>query len=335
MIKYLLKFFKISNDEDNIDENGNKILGDNKNKIKSRHILAKILAALLAIGLWFYVMNEQNPPIEAKHTVNLEIRNLASNYVVVDYPKNVKVTIRGSRMVIAGMKSSDIKCFVDMNGLNEGTHDVVVQAVVPSNIAFIESSPTTVSVTIEPIITRSVPVTVQFSGQIAKEFNVSRVIPEPTQSNIRGARNLVQRVDTLSCLVNVDGKSESFNTNVSLSPLDASGNLVEGLIISPQNVVIWVELQDSLTRKTVKIKPNIVGELPIYAVIESITVDPENIEIRATDENKDILDSIQVIDTDQIDMSKINSDTIRNVTLKLPEGITSNVNKAVITIKLE
>ncbi|MDL2280938.1 hypothetical protein LJC10_03685 [Selenomonadales bacterium OttesenSCG-928-I06] len=336
MIKYILNFFKVSNEEDNFDENGNKIYSGNKNKkTNSRHIVAKILAALLAICLWFYVMNEQNPPIEVKHTVPLEIRNLASNYVVVDYPNTVKVTIKGSRMVIAGMKNSDIKCFVDMNGLHEGTHDVVIQAVVPSNIEFIESSTKTASVSIEPVITKSVPITVQFSGQISKEFSVNKVIPDPANSNIKGARNLVQKVNSLSCLVNVAGKSESFSADVSLSPLDLSGNLVEGLIVSPPSTKVWIELQDTFIRKSVQIKPNLVGQLPLNSVIKSITIEPENIEIKATNENKTIFDSTAIIDTEQINISKISRDAILNVNLKMPEGITSNVNKAVITIRLE
>ena len=89
MIKKILNFLKVSNDEDNAN-NGKNIYRNSKNKIQSRNIMAKFLAILLATGLWFYVMNEQNPPTEVKRTVPLEVKNLASNYVVVDIPREIK-----------------------------------------------------------------------------------------------------------------------------------------------------------------------------------------------------------------------------------------------------
>ena len=335
MIKYILNFFKVSNDKDNINGNSDKTNNDNKPQKDGRRILAKILATLLAISLWFYVMNEKNPPIEVQHTIPLEIRNLSSNYLVVDSPNTVKVRIRGSRMVIAGLKSSDIKCFIDINGLNEGIHDVVVQAIMPPNVEFIESSIKTATVTIEPEITKAIPITIQFSGERSKEISVNKVIAAPEKSTIKGTKSLVGRVNTLASLVNISGKKESFNTNVSVTPLDAAGNLVEGVVVSPKTTTVFVELKDSFLSKTVQIKPDIFGNPLGNSVIKSVTVNPTEIAIKTATENEDKINAIEQILTEQIDMSKINSDTVQNVTLKIPEGMITNVDKVVVTIKLE
>ena len=59
----------------------------------SKNIFAKICALLFAVFLWFFVMNEQNPPVESTFTVPLEVSNNLEGYSVDYNIENVKINI--------------------------------------------------------------------------------------------------------------------------------------------------------------------------------------------------------------------------------------------------
>ena len=56
-----------------------------------KNIFAKICALLFAVFLWFFVMNEQNPPVESTFTVPLEVSNNLEGYSVDYNIENVKI----------------------------------------------------------------------------------------------------------------------------------------------------------------------------------------------------------------------------------------------------
>lgn len=64
---------------------------------ETKNVVMKIFAIILAIILWLYVMNEQNPPIESSFNIPLEVRNTATSNVVSDVPETVRIKIRGPR----------------------------------------------------------------------------------------------------------------------------------------------------------------------------------------------------------------------------------------------
>ena len=53
------------------------------NYFLGRNLLPKLLAILVALILWIFVMNEQNPPVEGTFQVSLASRNLSGKMVVI------------------------------------------------------------------------------------------------------------------------------------------------------------------------------------------------------------------------------------------------------------
>ena len=72
-------------------------------KLPMRNWVAKILALILAFILWIYVMNEQNPPVEATFSVPLEVQNLADPLILQDAPDYIRIKVKGPRSIVAGI----------------------------------------------------------------------------------------------------------------------------------------------------------------------------------------------------------------------------------------
>ena len=53
----------------------------------------KLICLLLAIVLWFVIINEQNPMSEGSYTVPVTIENLNSQYITSNVPKTVRALI--------------------------------------------------------------------------------------------------------------------------------------------------------------------------------------------------------------------------------------------------
>ena len=71
-------------------------------RLPKKNLTAKIIALIMAIILWVYVMNEQNPPVETSMDTPLEVRNLSTSVIAVDIPETVRVKVRGPRTLIIG-----------------------------------------------------------------------------------------------------------------------------------------------------------------------------------------------------------------------------------------
>ena len=84
------------------------------NYFLGRNLLPKLLAVLVALIVWIFVMNEQNPPVEGTFQVALSSRNLTEKMVVMETPETVRVKVRGLRNAIAGAAGRNFKATVDL-----------------------------------------------------------------------------------------------------------------------------------------------------------------------------------------------------------------------------
>ena len=60
------------------------------NYFVGRNLVPKLLAVLVALVIWVFVMNEQNPPLDGTFQVALSSRNLAEDMLVVEAPTTVR-----------------------------------------------------------------------------------------------------------------------------------------------------------------------------------------------------------------------------------------------------
>ena len=91
----------------------------------------KIICFLLAIVLWFVIINEQNPLSEGSYTVPITVENLNSQYITSNVPKTVYVRLSGPRNTIINVGPSDIKAYIDLSNVQEGEVEVPVHVEIP------------------------------------------------------------------------------------------------------------------------------------------------------------------------------------------------------------
>ncbi|CUH95201.1 putative membrane protein [Propionispora sp. 2/2-37] len=298
-------------------------------RIPGKHNVAKIIALIMAAILWIYVMNEQNPPTETSIEVPLEVRNLSSNYVAMDVPGQIRIKVRAVRTLIYGIRSHDIQAYVDLKNAPEGKYTAQVNTVLPPGFELVEVNPDKVTINLDPISSKKMPVEVRLSGAITTGMVVGKVAVDTEQVTVQGPKSLLNAVEKLVANVDISEKYADFTAEVPLTAYNRDNKKQEGITLNPTNVKVSVTLAQSVTKKTVDVKPILSGELGTGIVLQSITCEPAKIEISG---DPQVLGRIDFVYTEPINMAGIDKNISKVVKLQLGENVAAQQNTVTVHI---
>lgn len=299
-------------------------------EIFNRNLMAKIIALVVAIILWFFVMNEQNPSIDSNFTVPLEITRLSDGYTVDRSVENVKLKVRGPRSLFAMATERDFKAYADLNGITEGKHSVKVQTVLPQGFELVTVSPETVIFDIDKVIKRELVIELAFSGSPDSGVTIGSATPMVKTVNIEGPSQAVNAVARVVGYVNLAKKDSDFKAAVPLVAVNSEGKEVGDIKLLPDTVEVSVSMVKGLYKKFVDIKPMVANDLAANLVLNSIKINPGKIDIFG---DQRIVDTLEFIETEQISLADLDKPTTKEIKLKLPIGIT--VTNDTITVKID
>ena len=303
-------------------------------RIKSlfqRNLPAKIFALLVAIVLWFFVMNDQNPSIDGSFTVPLNVVNAPEGYKISRSDDTIKIKVRGPRSLFVSAAASEFKAYVSLDGVEEGRNSIKVQTVLPQGFERVEASPDVVTVTVEKIVQRQVKVDLIVTGASAQGTTVAKVEQNVSSVTVEGPKSSVDEVARVIGYVGLSGNKEDFNISVPLTAVNSDGREVEDVRVTPKSAEASVQLARGLSKKVVEIKPVFSGELPAGYVLDRVRIDPSKIEIAGA---STILDSLTAIDTEKIPLATETKSFHKEVQLELPEGVTVTNKKVNVNIDI-
>jgi YbbR domain-containing protein len=298
-------------------------------RLPKKNLAAKLFALLLAIVLWVYVMNEQNPFIETYLEVPLDVRGISTSLTAMNMPEQIQVKVRGPRSAVIGLSVQDVKAFIDGRGLAEGKNTVKVHVSAPAGFEVEEINPDQITFNLERVIRRRVPVEVRVSGTPPDGMTVGNLVPAVSAVTVEGPKSLVENVEKAVARVDVSDQVQDFSANAELSLLSPGGKKISGLTITPPDTNVNVAILRSLAKKTVDVKFNATGELPKGFVLKQITTTPPKVEISGP---RAALEKIDSITTEPINLNGVDKDTDTEIKLQPPEGITLPVKTVIVHI---
>lgn len=119
-----------------------------------------VIAIILAIGLWIYVVGVVDPSTNGKVTdVNVTFTNeetlkdegLQIAEVTDPNETQVTVTIKGARSDVKQVKAEDILITANVGDLKEGKNEVALSISVPSTVDYVRADKDKIEVTVEKI----------------------------------------------------------------------------------------------------------------------------------------------------------------------------------------
>lgn len=298
---------------------------------RTRNLTAKVLAVIMALVLWIYVTNEQNPPIETSQAVPLEVRGVGDSLMAVEMPDSVRVKIRGSRSLTAGLQTQDIQAYLDLKGVGEGRHSARVHVVVPPSLELVEVQPDKVPVRIDTRVRRVLGLEIRFTGTAAAGASVAKAAATPDQVTLEGPHSITSMVDRAVLTVDISGKTGDFTAGVVPLPVNRDGKVVEGLSLYPERVSVGVNLVRGAVKKLVDVKTVIVGDLPPGLAIKGITTRPAKVEVSG---DAPVIEKLEFVYTEPFSVAGMDKDTSREAKLQLRDGVTASPESVVVQINV-
>lgn len=274
----------------------------------------KIICFLLAIVLWFVIINEQNPLSEGSYTVPITVENLNSQYITSNVPKTVYVRLSGPRNTIINVGPSDIKAYIDLSDVQEGTVDVPIHVEIPSGTELKKQSMTSTKITVDVYTVKEFKLTPHIVGNLDEKDFISELKIVPEKVVVSGARRLIQEVSQAVIEVPVNQRNSDFALMAPIHLYSEDGSSVEGLEMTPWQSNVKVSIGHDAMSKSVPLNVNITGQ----TANKTVTIQPTSIQIRGS---ADTLRSISSIDLPDINVENMKEEKSWKVIIPPVDGI--------------
>ena len=296
------------------------------NKLKNNSKI-KIISLLSAMVLWMYVMAIVDPE-ETKLFENIPVtitnKNELNERDLVIYPEQdltTNIYVTGKLSNLKKVTKDDINVYGQINNPLEGNNEIYLKVSTSQRVNYDFKNPVMI-VTLEKIISEDKSIKVDITG--SGKNNVDNIMLQDNidKVSVSGPRSLVNKVKRVVGTVKVNGELNDFSQSIKLEPVDANGKVVEGIELEKDSVNVNITL---LTQKTVPIT------LKLSDNSESgvnYTMSQNTVTIKG---KKDIVDSINDIETQPVKLSEILPGTSKDIYLQVPSGIT--IETKYITIK--
>ena len=180
-----------------------------------RHIFVenlalKILAVFIGFSMWFFVSSEQmtdriiEVPVEIiNKPPNLEIAN--------DFNKSVLLQVQTPQLGKEGTVKN-ISATLDLKGAHQGENVILLSPDdfrLPASVRVLKIQPASITVILEPLEIRTVPVRARYSGKPAPNYLIKGVLVTPENVQISGPASHVRNVkDIATQSIDLTGQKE-------------------------------------------------------------------------------------------------------------------------------
>jgi YbbR domain-containing protein len=155
----------------------------------------KLLALAITLFLWFAVSGQRTVITVPLRHVPLSFR-YASDLELTGEPREVEVTVTGSKQALDHLNNSEMVAVVDISNLKPGERVVQLNRTnftmnLPDGIRLDQIEPKVIPIRLEPRVEKQVPVAPKFVGKPAPGFEVRGFDVDPPAIQVRGAASRV------------------------------------------------------------------------------------------------------------------------------------------------
>jgi YbbR domain-containing protein len=275
-----------------------------------------LLSVAIATVMWLYVASVQNPEVERSIRVNLRLRGVGPNLIVVRAPAEVEVRLRGPRSAFSSLEG--VEAWADLSGLSPGEHRVPVLVTVPENVRVLEKEPREAVVVVDRRARRAMDVEVELVGRLPPGITLGEPEVNPPQVTIDGPQGEVAAVHRV--LVSLDVSDIRSTRTLTLFPrvLGTRGEFVRGVEVMPPVIQVTVPVKEEFLVKVLPVVPVIQGSpAPGYS-LRAVVVSPAAVALRGPGQ---ILESLSFLRTLPVEIEGVSANVEREVPLQIPEGV--------------
>ncbi|WHZ58015.1 CdaR family protein [Metabacillus hrfriensis] len=268
---------------------------------------------------------ETIPDVEVKTYLDQE------DVIVTGVPETVAVTLSGpTNSLLKAKQLKDFEIYAELSDLSIGSHRVQLKHKNIADNLEVNLNPSIITVNVEEKVTRDFPVQVDFinKDQIETGYTAQDPIVKPSVVRVTGSKTLIDSIAMIKSRVNLQNANETIEQESKVTVYDDDGNILP-LEVYPSVVDVTVPITSPSKKLPFKLKNE--GELGEGLSISNIEAVPNEVTIYGP---LDVIDPLEFIDGVTVDLSKIKDDTVLDVDIPVPDGVTK-VSPEKIQIKVD
>lgn len=286
-----------------------------------------LLAFVLGVAVWVSAVSSADPDEVRAFPTPIPLEIIGQDPALIltsEIPSIVEVTLRAPQSVWALLETQEnaVRAVLDLSGFSAGEHNVVIQVQVslrPTQIVL--ANPETVTVKLEPLATKTLPVGLSLSGQPAAGYQAGEATKDVAQVSITGPESIVNDAIRARAMVNLDGVRESINESAQVQIINSTNEVLRGLTVHPETTLVNVPVSQQGGFRDVAVKVVVSGQVAIGYRLENISVFPPVVTVFANDPT--IVNALPgVVETQSLDLQDAKEDISTRLSLDLPPDIT-------------
>lgn len=272
----------------------------------------KLAALGVAILLWAAVTVVGSRTVTVEN-VPITLTNVPQNLGPGDGVPTVTVRLRVSRTVTAEHPQDLLRAFADVSGGTIGERIVTVSATpTRPNVDVLGITPSTISVTLDPVVPRVIPVRVVPLGTPADGYTIGELKAVPDRVKVSAPLGIVDKLTGVDAEVAVDKVSSTVNADVTLK-------LFPGVTADPARVYVTAAIEQSDVTKVVGVRVLTKGTPAAGYFIQGIATTPATVTVHGA---QTAVASATTIDTAPVDVTNASANVSATPTLVIPDGLT-------------
>lgn len=293
---------------------------------KEKKIGLKIISVILAVLLWFYVINRA-PATSQSDSVQVELKQIhLAEGLSYNGPNKVSVRVWGT----APNKDS-IVAYVDLANLGAGTSEVAVSVDPIKGALFTLVEPKQVKVELYQVNQHIFGINSEVSKNPPSGYQLMDLAIIPDKCVIKGQESDVGRVSRVVCSVDLSAVKETTSLKGILVARDSKGNQVQGITIIPETVNAYAIVTQKEATKKVPVKVNVGTAITNPYQVGKIQAVPDTVTVYGPEA---VLAELKEIAIKPLDLTGKIASFTQEVELTVPQGVKVFPTKVLLNIEI-
>jgi len=283
------------------------------------------LSLVLAFFFWAVATETSDPTEERAYpdAIPIEVRGVPADRMAAYGAENSKarVVLRAPRSIWQILQVEDIHAYVDLSAASPGKNisvPVIVE-VLRGPAQVVEYSPQEITLSLEPLAEKDVPVLVVIDGTPALGYVARPPTYVPQAVTVRGPESRVAEVVRAQLRISVKEQRQNVTGDLAAQPVDQAGNVVAYVEIIPKSISVNVPIEQLGNIRDMAVRVIVLGDPADGYRVASVTVDPPIVTVIG---RQDVIQQLPgYLDTDPVLLNGASASFTATVGLQLPEGL--------------
>lgn len=215
------------------------------------NLALKLLSIIVGFIIWLVIVNITDPTI-SRHFNDIPVEILNENVITnsnqvyeVKSGDTVDVTVKGKRSFVEELTEADFYASADLSKLstvNTAGIQVKLNKAVKGNVE-LDWNNEVLSISLEQRDSQQFRVQITTEGELADSYVQGEITTQPNIIEVSGGKSKIKRIATISAMVELDGQSSDFETDVTPILYDIDGDVIDSTNVTFSKDTVHVKVR--------------------------------------------------------------------------------------------